>query len=368
MAMTTTPTKQTTADLDDLACALFRPLNLDDLLAALPGLLAAALGDGLEWRVRITADDRPFEAPALAEARWQVSLPLRHDGRLLGAIVAGSRKAVAPDWWDENRAGRAASLIAAAIDHHQRAARPAGRLASQGAHLRSDLAAILSHEMRTPLASIKGYASALLLEDAYWDEETRREFLLAIDAETDHLTQLIEDVLDASIIEAGALRIEPEPILLPHMVRRAIDKLALRTDRHRFVLSFPPDFPAVMADALRIDQVLSNLLDNAVKYSPQGGLIVVSGRVAGDEVVVSVADQGIGIAPEHLNKLFERYFRASTNGRRVAGTGLGLPISDAIIRAHGGRIWAESTVGQGTVFSFTLPLAPRDTEPDPEGS
>lgn len=367
--MTTALTKQTTADLDDLARALFRPLSLDDLIAALPGMLTAALGKGLEWRVMLAADDGRVEAPALARAPWQVTLPLRHDGHLFGAIVAGSRRDGPPDWWDEVRAGRAASLIAAAIDHHQRAARPASRLASQGAHLRSDLAAILSHEMRTPLASIKGYASALLLEDAYWDEQTRREFLLAIDAETDHLTQLIEDVLDASIIEAGALRIEPEPILLPHMVRRAIDKLALRTDRHRFVLSFPPNFPAVMADALRIDQVLSNLLDNAVKYSPQGGLIVVSGRVDGDEVVISVADQGIGIAPEHLNKLFERYFRASTNGRsHVAGTGLGLPISDAIIRAHGGRIWADSTVGQGTVFSFTLPLAPRTTESDAEGS
>src|SRR5690606_41710888 len=97
---------------------------------------------------------------------WPGGLPLRRVGRLLGAIVAGSREAVAPDWWDEVGAGRAASLIAAAIDHRQRAARPAGRLASQGAHLRSALAAILSHEMRTPLASIKGYASAFLPADA----------------------------------------------------------------------------------------------------------------------------------------------------------------------------------------------------------
>src|SRR5690606_10576797 len=156
----------------------------------------------------------------------------------------------------------------------------AGRLASQGAHLRSDLAAILSHEMRTPLASIKGYASALLLEDAYWDEETRREFLLAIDAETDHLTQLIEDVLDATICEAEPLRCEPERFFLPNMVRCALGTLACRPDQHRVVLSFPHDFPAVMAGALRSDQELSNVLANAVQYPPQGGLIVVSGRVA----------------------------------------------------------------------------------------
>src|SRR5690606_38210100 len=111
----------------------------------------------------------------------------------------------------------------------------------------------------------------------------------------------------------------------------------------QLILSFPPDFPVVEADEQRIDRVLSNLLDNAVKYSPEGGLIVVSGRVEAGEVVISVADQGIGIAPEHLNKLFERFFRARGSGQqaRVEGTGLGLPITDAIIRAHGGRIWAE---------------------------
>jgi signal transduction histidine kinase len=103
--------------------------------------------------------------------------------------------------------------------------------------------------------------------------------------------------------------------------------------------------------------VLTNLLDNAVKYSPDGGAIVVRGEVADDEVLVSVVDQGIGIAPEHLNKLFERFFRASSDRRRDAGgTGLGLPIAEAIVRAHGGRIWAESTLGSGTTLAFTLPL------------
>ena len=115
----------------------------------------------------------------------------------------------------------------------------------------------------------------------------------------------------------------------------------------------------VVADVLRVELVLPNLLDNAVKYSPNGGLIVVRGVVGTNEVIISVSDQGIGIAPEHLNKLFERFFRArSSAGPRVSGTGLGLPISDAIVRALGGRIWAASTLGSGTTLSFTIPNAP----------
>ena len=111
------------------------------------------------------------------------------------------------------------------------------------------------------------------------------------------------------------------------------------------------------ADPDRLTQVLRNLLDNAVKYSPQGGLTVVRGEVQAGEAVISVADQGIGIAPEHLNRLFEKYFRVKAGqSRGVAGSGLGLPIARAIVEAHGGRIWAESRVGQGSTFTFTLPL------------
>ncbi|MDI3339426.1 MAG: histidine kinase dimerization/phospho-acceptor domain-containing protein, partial [Sphaerobacter sp.] len=319
--MITPPAVRTAPDLHGLACALFEPLTLDELLAALPRILAVTLTDGLLWRVAVADSDGTLDAPAVAEAGWQVALPLRHDGRLLGAlIVAAPGQAACPVGWDQTCAGRVAALVAAALDHHRRAEEAAAPPRDLAAHHRSDVAAILSHEMRTPLASIKGYASALLLNDASWDDATRREFLAAIDAETDHLTQLINDILDTSLIEAGALTIEREPIQIPHVVRRAIDKLAVRSERHRFVLSFPSDFPVVEADERRIDQVLTNLLDNAVKYSPHGGLIVVSGRVAGDEVVISVADQGIGIAPEHLNKLFERFFRAR-HRTRVAGTG-----------------------------------------------
>jgi two-component system sensor histidine kinase VicK len=129
---------------------------------------------------------------------------------------------------------------------------------------------------------------------------------------------------------------------------------------HRILVDFPARFPIVDADPDRIAQVLRNLLDNAIKYSPQGGLIVVRGEVRENEVVVSVADQGVGIAPADLNRLFEKFFRAQSGlGRHVVGTGLGLPICRTIVESHGGQIWAESQVGQGTTLYFALPLKTR---------
>ncbi|MBM4431801.1 MAG: cell wall metabolism sensor histidine kinase WalK, partial [Chloroflexi bacterium] len=133
---------------------------------------------------------------------------------------------------------------------------------------------------------------------------------------------------------------------------------------HRLLIDFPRDFPIVDADPNRIEQVLRNLLDNAVKYSPDGGLVVIRGEVGEDEVVISVADQGVGIAPEHLNRLFEKFFRVtSALGRHVVGSGLGLPIARTIVESHGGRIWAESQLGQGTTLYFTLPLRGPSQEP-----
>jgi two-component system sensor histidine kinase VicK len=130
-----------------------------------------------------------------------------------------------------------------------------------------------------------------------------------------------------------------------------------RTDRHRILVDFADDFPLVEADPLRVAQVFRNLLDNAVKYSPDGGLIVVRGETGDDEVILSVADQGVGLAPEHVNRLFEIGFRVKSGLiRHVTGSGLGLPICQTIVQSHGGRIWAESELGRGTTLYFTLPL------------
>ena len=186
---------------------------------------------------------------------------------------------------------------------------------------------------------------------------TRDEFLRTIEDEADHMTRLVEDILESAAIDAGLLRTTIEPILLPPIARRVIERISIQSKHHRFVQMFSNTFPVIEADPARIEQVLTNLIDNAVKYSPDGGLIVVRGERRASEVIISVVDQGIGIAPEHLNKLFERFYRASPEHRQhIIGTGLGLPISESIVRAHGGRIWAESVVGSGTTLSFTLPI------------
>jgi signal transduction histidine kinase len=231
------------------------------------------------------------------------------------------------------------------------------RALDEANRLKGELLSILAHEMRTPLTSIKGYSTALLLQEASFDPESQREFLEIIDEECNTLESLVHDLLESSIIDAGLLKLEPQPVMLPKLSEETIDEIAHRTEDHRFMVDFPEHFPIVDADPDRIRQVLRNLLDNAVKYSPDGGLVITRGECGEDEVVVSVADQGVGISPEHLNRLFDKFFRVdSGQGHHVVGSGLGLPISRTIVEAHGGRIWAESKVGEGSTFHFTLPL------------
>ncbi len=230
------------------------------------------------------------------------------------------------------------------------------RVVEEADRLRSELIAALAHDMRTPLTSIRGYASALLLDDVEWDEESRVKQLEFIEAEATDLQTMIQDLLESSIVDAGLMTLDMEPILIPRLVTSLTGEMTRRTAKHRFVIGFPSDFPIVYADPRRVEQVLRNLLDNAVKYSPQGGLVVIRGQVAPGEVIVSVADNGVGIAPEHLNRLFEKFFRVkSPLGDKVRGTGLGLPVCRTIVESHGGRIWAESELGKGTSMYFTLP-------------
>jgi signal transduction histidine kinase len=215
---------------------------------------------------------------------------------------------------------------------------------------------MLSHELRTPLTTIKGFATALLLEEATWSAEEQREILSLIDRECDTLQAMVNEVLDSALIDAGHLGVEPEPVRLPHLTREVADEVQHQTTAHRLELDFPADFPLVMADPRRIRQTLRNLLDNAVKYSPDGGLVIIRGEVRSADVVISIADQGLGIAPEDLKLLFDKYFRVkSPTGDDVPGTGLGLPVTQAIVEAHGGRIWAESKLGKGTTLFFSLP-------------
>lgn len=251
-----------------------------------------------------------------------------------------------------------ADLVALEIDRANLDAEAAeAHEAQEMNRLRSEVMATLSHELRTPLAAIKGYATALMIEEVAWPEEKRQEFLRLIDQETDNLEGMISDMLDSSLIDVGQLEIQLQPLRLPRMAEEVAEEMLRHTEAHRFVVDFPANFPIVDADPRRIRQVLRNIVDNAIKYAPNGGLIVIRGEVRPGDVVVSIADQGVGISAEDLIPLFDKYFRVKApTGYHVPGTGLGLPVSRAIIEAHGGRIWAESIVGEGTTLYFSIPL------------
>jgi PAS domain S-box-containing protein len=224
--------------------------------------------------------------------------------------------------------------------------------------MKSQLLSTVSHELRTPLASIKGFATTLLRQDVEWDEGSRREFLSIINDESDRLTELISNLLDMSRIEAGTLRIEIEPIDLPPIIEETATEFQMMTRDHMIQTHLPPVLPPVMADPRRARQVLRNLVENAVKYSPNGGPITISAQVQADHVQASIADQGIGIERKQLDHIFDRFYQVdSASTRRVGGSGLGLSICKAIIEAHSGQIWVESQPNLGSTFHFTLPLA-----------
>jgi K+-sensing histidine kinase KdpD len=250
-----------------------------------------------------------------------------------------------------------ADLIALAIDRDRLAAQAeAIRSARQTERMRSEVLAALSHELRMPLTAIQGYASALLLNDIEWSQEKRQEFLSQIENESQNMETMLRNILDSSLMNIDQLEIERQPVNLPAISREAAAEIQQHTGLHHVIVDYPVDFPILEADPRWIKQVFRNILDNAVKYSPEGGLIVVRGEVRPSNILVTIADQGIGISPEDLSILFERYLRIRSSANlHIPGSGLGLPISRAIIEAHGGRIWVESKQGEGTTIYFTLP-------------
>jgi K+-sensing histidine kinase KdpD len=250
-----------------------------------------------------------------------------------------------------------ADLIALSIDRARLQTRAdAIRVSNETERLRSEVMAALSHQLRMPLSAIKGYSTALLLDEVEWIDEKRNEFLNYIDEECDSMQAMINELLDSSLIDVGQLCIEPQPVRLPPMAHSIGSELQRRTNVHQIIIDFPPDFPIVDADPRWMKQVFRNILDNSIKYSPEGGLVVIRGEIRTDNVLISIADQGVGISPEDLIPLFEKYFRVNPHDLHIPGTGLGLPIARAIVEAHKGRIWAESKLGQGTTLYFSLPF------------
>jgi len=221
---------------------------------------------------------------------------------------------------------------------------------------RSTFISVISHELQTPIAIIKGYASTLARIDARLDPDALHSRLVAIEEEADRLNKLVGNLLYASRIQAGGLQMELSALDLPPLIQGVVRRLKAKSPGVSVVLAIPPNLPTVMADRDRIEEVLQNLLDNAVKYSPKQAHLTVSCRITGDEVIVSVSDAGMGISLRDQEQIFDRFQRAGdAHSRSAPGAGLGLYICRAIIEAHGGRIWVDSTLRQGSTFSFSLP-------------
>jgi PAS domain S-box-containing protein len=221
--------------------------------------------------------------------------------------------------------------------------------------LKSTFVSVVSHELKTPVALIKGYVSTLRREDASWDRDIVQDSLAVIEEEADRLTNLIENLLDASRLQAGALSINLSDVDLSALTRRIAERFQTQENRHSITVSFPPSFPVVLADEDRLAQVLSNLISNAIKYSPSGGEIAIRGQVHPQQVVICVSDQGTGIAAGDVPYIFDRFYRAQEASRTTKGAGLGLYLARAVIEAHGGRIWVDSKSGEGARICFSLP-------------
>lgn len=261
----------------------------------------------------------------------------------------GSRIAVSitysPLYDDE---GRLTSIIANVVDITR---------FREAEEMKSTFVSVVSHELKTPVALIKGYANTLAREDADWGIETLREGLQVIGEESDRLNGLINNLLDASRIQAGGFKLERSDVSLPKLAASLVESFRTQTGKHHFALDFPSDLPCIPGDEERLRQVFNNLVGNAIKYAPQGGEIRLGGWCDDTTVTAFVADQGIGIPPSEQTKLFQRFYRVDSSLRRsTQGAGLGLYLCRSIIEAHGGRIWLRSEPGKGTTVFFTLPL------------
>ncbi len=223
--------------------------------------------------------------------------------------------------------------------------------------LKDTFISVVSHELKTPVAIIKGYAETLLNPKARRNDALVEEMLTAIAEEADRLAHLVDDLLDASRLQAGGLPFrDVEDVDLRAIARRVVERYRHQTDRHELILDFPDDFPTIRGDPQRLEQVLDNLVSNAIKYSPRGGKVIVRGEATPAEVHIAVSDEGVGIPLEEQERIFDRFYRVENpETRAVSGTGLGLYLTRAIVQAHGGRCWVRSTPGEGSTFYVALP-------------
>jgi two-component system sensor histidine kinase KdpD len=226
----------------------------------------------------------------------------------------------------------------------------------QAVRVRDEFLAATSHELRTPLAHIKGFVSTLRQADVEWDEATRQDFLGEIEREADRLSHLIGNVLDISRLESGRLAGDCAPTTAGALLAGGLERMRGLLAGRSVVVDAPPNLPELSVDATQVEGVIANVLENATKYTPAGSPLRLSASLVDGGVELRVEDEGPGIPPEDLERIFEKFVRGSVRSASVPGTGLGLAICRGIISAHGGRMWAENSPSGGAAFVMWLPL------------
>jgi two-component system sensor histidine kinase KdpD len=255
-----------------------------------------------------------------------------------------------------------ASQAALALERARLAqAESRAKVLEESDRLKSAILSSVSHELRTPLSTIKAAASSLRGNEVGWDSPARVELIAAIDDESDHLNMLVGNLLDMSRIESGALKPKREWNILSEIVGSVTARMKYSAEEHKVEIDIPESLPFIPADYVQMEQVFTNLISNSVKYAPANSLIRIRASIEGECIRVQVSNQGPQIPPEHLERIFDKFYRIN-EADRVTGTGLGLSICKGIIEAHGGKIWAEN-LRDGLAFNFTLPLTWEGTPP-----
>ena len=284
-------------------------------------------------------------------------VPIRTASRTLGVLEVNGRPGGGRfSAEDEQLLATFANQAALAVERASllEAAARAGALAESDA-FKSTLLAALSHDLRTPLAVIKASSSALLDPTVTWDETARSGLLVAIDEEADRLDRPVGNLLDLTRLQGTVLRPNREWYDIAELIADVIQRPPMNQSGHPIEIAIEGDLPSICFDYVQIAQVLTNLIENAIKYTPAGTSITVSARRVVGMIEIAVADTGPGIAPTDVPHLFDPFYRGGTD-RRIPGTGIGLAICRGFVEAHGGQIRVRSQVGEGTVFSFTLPI------------
>jgi PAS domain S-box-containing protein len=288
-----------------------------------------------------------------------VCLPLIVEKKAVGALSLSFYK---PQHFEEDERAFILAIAQQAAQALERARlysieRRARLEAEEANRLKLQFLAMISHELRTPLTSIKGFATTLLADDITWDASQQQEFVTIIDQEADKLTDLVEQLLDLSQLQVGALKISPRAESSNVIIEASRAELEALAKDHRLTIEIAPDVTPVMADPQRIAQVITNLVNNAAKYSPANSAIRLMVSQAGEFVQYDVGDEGMGIEPEDRTAVFEAFRQVERKGEgHLKGAGLGLAICKGIIEAHGGKIWIQDQSAPGTTISFTVPI------------